>query len=83
MNRETLTKTGSPVDLQEYRSWSPNSELGALETRNVCLWPKADCQFRGVGSVSMTAIDESGHSEMAILAGLVERPLYARKQPLA
>ena len=25
----------------------------------------------------MTAIDESGHSEMAILAGLVERPLYA------
>jgi len=30
----------------------------------------------------MSGIDESGHSEMAILTGLVERPLYARKLPL-
>jgi len=67
-------------------SYSHDSDHHASIVRNLvdhlrrdgCFWPKADCQFRGVGSVSMTAIESSGHSEMAILSGLVERLLYAR-----
>jgi len=42
------------------------------------LWPLVEVQFRNFGSVSMTALEKSGHSRFAILTRLVEGPLWAK-----
>jgi len=39
---------------------------------NVSFWPLAACQFHSFGSVSMTALEKSGHSESGLRKTAVE-----------